>query len=93
MESSIQGVFIQKDGRLEKVAPYVLAIPKVQQDSSEIFADASLYDLILAALMTYDIFITEAAKYSDQDLFDVCKTYDMNYDEIRNMVKERRDNG
>ncbi len=86
-------VFIQKEGRYIQVDPYVLMLPHVDEDNSEIYANASLYDLMLAAMMAYDIFLQEAASYSDQDLFDVCKTYDMDYEAIRELVNERRING
>lgn len=84
-------VHIEVDGQIDTLERYVLIYPN--GTDTTFMAEADVYSLGKAMMLTYDAFLKECTKGSDQDLYEVCKVLDLNYKLTRSMVQEWRKHG
>lgn len=84
-------IFVEVDGKTDILEDYVLVYPSGPNTSVALKADVFL--LGKATGIIYTQFLRECAKYSDQDLYEVCKATDLSFDVIQPLVREVRNNG
>lgn len=84
-------IHVEVDGQIDTLERYVLVYPN--GIDTTFMAEADIYSLGKAMMLTYDAFLKECAKVSDQDLYEVCNALDLNYDLTRRTVAEWRNNG
>ena len=83
-------VLLSSEGKLKAPQSYILVLP--QPDGMQIYSDCTLLDWLQATVCVYDGLIAEAMNYSDQDLYEACKMFDIDYDTIATLVREARNN-
>lgn len=84
-------ILLKQDGKIEPLETYILL--KGSNDGMETFVSASLREMAMAVYAVYDIFIKEAMKYSDQDLYQACQDAGIDFNTVRSLVAEARRNG
>lgn len=84
-------VHVEVDGKIDTLEDFVLVFP--QGTDTTISVNSDIYLLGKATVLVYSTFLNECAHYSDQDLYKVCKSIDLNYDIIAPLVRKVRDNG
>lgn len=84
-------VHVEVDGQIDTLERYVLV--QNENGGASILLNGDIYFLGKAMMLTYNAFLQECTKYSDQDLYEVCKVLDLNYKLTRNMVQEWRKHG
>lgn len=84
-------VSVEVDGKIS--TPNEYAIVYSDGDNISAASDAGVLLLGRATVIVYDLFLKEAARFSDQDLYHICDELDLNFDTIRPLVSEVRSNG
>lgn len=91
MELEQTEVFLSKDGKMDALESYILIVPS--NDQTEIYSSSTLYQDCMAAMAMWDNFAKKLAKLPDQDIFEFCKDYDLDYDTTIAIAREARNNG
>ena len=84
-------VHVEVDGKIDTLEDFVLVFP--QGTDTTISVNSGIYLLGKATVLVYSTFLNECARYSDQDLYEVCKTIDLDYNVIEPLVRKVRSNG
>lgn len=84
-------VHVEVDGQIDTLEHYVLV--QSENGGASILLNGDVYFLGRAMMLIYNAFLQECIKYSDQDLYEVCKVLDLNYKLTRSMVQEWRKHG
>lgn len=80
------------DGKCTTLQNYVL-VTSLDSKQVECFAEASLEDWAYALKMVYDGFAEYASHLSDQDIFEVCSISGIDFDTVKEIVDDWRNNG
>lgn len=80
------------DGKCTTLQNYIL-ITSLDSTQIECFAEASLEDWAYALQMVYDGFAKHASYLSDQDIFEVCSAIGIDFDTVKEIVDDWRNNG
>lgn len=84
-------VHVEVDGKIDTLEDFVLVFP--QGTDTTISVNSDVYLLGKATVLVYSTFLNECARYSDQDLYEVCKAIDLDYNVIEPLVRKVRSNG
>ena len=84
-------VHIEVDGKIDNLENFVIVFPQGTDTTHSV--SSNLYLLGKATVLVYSTFLNECARYSDQDLYEVCKAIDLDYDVIEPLVRKVRSNG
>ena len=81
-------VILRVDGKDNVLTEYALVYKN--GFNTDLLADATLPVLGQALIMIYRAFVQEAATYSDQDIYELCKQFGLEYDYIMELIREER---
>ena len=79
-------ILVETDGKTIMPQRYIFI--QAEQESYEIVVDASLGDMLNSIFLLWEAIKNEAKELSEQDLYELCEDFDLEYDVFRRQVRD-----
>ena len=79
-------ILVETDGKTIMPQRYIFI--QAEQESYEIVVDASLGDMLNSIFLLWEAIKTEAKELSEQDLYELCEDFDLEYDVFRRQMRD-----
>lgn len=83
-------IMLSQDGELFTPTNYIYIQPHTNRDGEreyELKIDAGLGDLLNSVFLLWEAIKEESADLSDQDLYELCGDFDLNYDLFKRQMR------